>query len=222
MIKYIFNTDGDYVAFLVNQKYCFSSKNDYIGFMKGIYLFDYSGKYLGTLTSDDRIIRNKNEKINNIIPISKPLKPLIPLRPLKRYRMPPLSSSYIDIFSGINGIVVSEENNKDFSKYINCYLYSYNNKFLGILSLNKYDKDSLANKYGTYGSQYSSDSIFNKYGTYGSQYNSLSPFNKYSNQYAILKDKNGKEIARVSDNDYIGGNVINATELFNWYQSKIK
>ena len=75
MYKYIFNTKGKYVAFIIDDKYCFSRNNDYIGFFKGIDLYDYSGKYLGTLTSDDRVIKDKSKNVKNIIPISKPYKP---------------------------------------------------------------------------------------------------------------------------------------------------
>lgn len=222
MIKYIYNTEGEYVAFLLNNKYCFSSEMDHIGFMKGIDLYDYNGKYLGTLTSDDRIIKNKNKNYSKIIPISKPSKPFTPLRPLKRYRMSALGSSYIDIFSSKEELFDYKKFDKKYNKFLNCKLYSYNNKFLGVLSTNKYDSDSLANQYGIYGSPYSADSIFNKYGTYGSEYNQLSPFNQYSSQPAVLKNNIGQTVAKVSNNSYLGNNVINATELFNWYKAKVK
>lgn len=45
---------------------------------------------------------------------------------------------------------------------------------------NKYDSESIANKYGNYGSKYSSTSILNEYGLYGGKYSSHSPFNKYT------------------------------------------
>lgn len=52
--------------------------------------------------------------------------------------------------------------------------------YLGKLTANTYDAESIYNPYGTYGSKYSSQSIFNQYGTYGSKYSSYSPFNQYS------------------------------------------
>ncbi|MDP2731199.1 MAG: hypothetical protein Q8O55_12065 [Dehalococcoidales bacterium] len=51
--------------------------------------------------------------------------------------------------------------------------------FLGRIN-NKYDTDSILNRYGNYGSKYSSDSIWNKYGNYGGKYSSYSPFNRYT------------------------------------------
>lgn len=60
------------------------------------------------------------------------------------------------------------------------FLVAADGQFLGILSSNKFQTESVMNEYGSYGSRYSSTSIFNKYGTYGSEYNTLSPFNRYS------------------------------------------
>lgn len=68
-----------------------------------------------------------------------------------------------------------------FSQYRN-YLVSPDGTFLGKLSRNKYDAESISNRYGNYGSKYSSTSIFNPYGNYGSRYSSKSPFNKYANE----------------------------------------
>lgn len=42
--------------------------------------------------------------------------------------------------------------------------------FLGKISRNRYDTDSIANNYGAHGGKYSSESIFNNYGQYGSKY----------------------------------------------------
>ena len=50
------------------------------------------------------------------------------------------------------------------------FLLAQDGQFLGMLSSNKYQSDSVINKYGSYGSKYSSTSIFNQYGQYGSRY----------------------------------------------------
>lgn len=54
------------------------------------------------------------------------------------------------------------------------------------LSSNKYDSDSISNKYWTFWSKYDSDSIWNKYWTFWSKYSSYSPWNKYSNEWPII------------------------------------
>lgn len=59
-------------------------------------------------------------------------------------------------------------------------IYSRDGKYLGNLSTNKYDPNSVNNPYGRYGSKYSSDSINNEYGRYGSPYSSESATNPYA------------------------------------------
>jgi hypothetical protein len=62
-------------------------------------------------------------------------------------------------------------------------------KYLGNLSANKYDQNSVNNPYGQYGSKYSADSINNPYGQYGSRYSNDSPNNPYAtNAPAIIHD----------------------------------
>jgi hypothetical protein len=53
-------------------------------------------------------------------------------------------------------------------------------KFLGNLSSNQYDPDSVSNPYGQYGSKYSPDSVNNPYGEYGSKYSPKSVNNPYA------------------------------------------
>jgi len=53
-------------------------------------------------------------------------------------------------------------------------------KYLGTLSNNRYDPDSVSNPYGRYGSRYSPDSINNPYGRYGSRYSPDSANNPYA------------------------------------------
>lgn len=222
MYKYIFNTKGKYVAFILNDKYCFSRNNDYIGFFAGINLYNYSGEYLGTLTSDDRVIKDKNKKIPNIVPISKPNKPYLPYSPYNRYAMSRLPANFEDIFIDEIPNNNLKEFDNEYLKLLNCKIYSNDKKtFLGTINFNKYDNDSLANKYGTYGSQYSQDSIFNKYGTYGSQYSSQSPFNEYTHTPPIILDSNSRIIGKLTVNMYAGGNVINTIKFLNWFNYKL-
>ncbi|HEX8874504.1 MAG TPA: hypothetical protein VF780_07715 [Nitrosospira sp.] len=53
-------------------------------------------------------------------------------------------------------------------------------KYLGNLSANQYDPNSVNNPYGRYGSKYSADSINNSNGQYGSHYSNDSPHNPYA------------------------------------------
>jgi hypothetical protein len=59
-------------------------------------------------------------------------------------------------------------------------LIGHDGTYLGKLSANPYDPDSVSNPYGRYGSRYSPTSINNPYGPYGSRYSPLSPNNPYT------------------------------------------
>ncbi len=59
-------------------------------------------------------------------------------------------------------------------------LVAYDGQFLGNVNDNAFDPDSLANRFGTYGSTFNSLSIWNQFGTYGSEFNSLSPWNSFT------------------------------------------
>lgn len=53
-------------------------------------------------------------------------------------------------------------------------------KYLGNLSSNQFDPNSVANPYGRYGSPYSPDSINNQFGRYGSPYSPNSVNNPFA------------------------------------------
>ena len=64
-------------------------------------------------------------------------------------------------------------------------IYGHDRTYLGNLSANKYDPNSVSNPYGTYGSKYSPKSINNPYSKWGSKY---SPYS-VTNPYAISSPK---------------------------------
>jgi len=73
------------------------------------------------------------------------------------------------------------------------YLYSNDQKtYLGKITIDKYDSESIWNEYGTYGSEYRTNSIMNKYGTYGSEYSSYSAMNTYASKPPVIIDSNGQ------------------------------
>lgn len=194
-VRYIYNTMGDYVAFVQDNKNLFDPDCNWLGFISNgneVYLKD--GAFLGYLIDDDRIVKDTTEvnKANIPIPLH-PLRPLRPLRPLKRLRMTRLPHPYIDIFeNGIKGI----QKLKKFTGSINyeilegANILAADGTYLGTISRNKFDTNSIANTYGNYGSPYSVYSIFNKYANYGGPYSTLSPFNPYTNTPpSIIKDE---------------------------------
>jgi hypothetical protein len=62
-------------------------------------------------------------------------------------------------------------------------------KYLGNLTANQYDSNSVSNPYGRYGSEYSPDSINNPYGQYGSRYSNDSPNNPYATNPPAIQSK---------------------------------
>lgn len=60
------------------------------------------------------------------------------------------------------------------------FLKSQDGQFLGRITTNRLDQESILNPYGPYGSHYSQTSIFNQYSPYGSLYGQFSINNPYS------------------------------------------
>ncbi len=64
-------------------------------------------------------------------------------------------------------------------------------KYLGTLSNNRHDPDSVSNPYGRYGSRYSPHSINNPYSKYGSRYSNNSVNNPYATNPPVIIDPDG-------------------------------
>ena len=77
-------------------------------------------------------------------------------------------------------ITVTETNFNNLDYLEGAIIIANDNQFLGKISKNQFDLDSINNQFGTYGSEFSLYSIFNQFGTYGSEFSSLSPFNKFT------------------------------------------
>jgi hypothetical protein len=79
------------------------------------------------------------------------------------------------------------QNNNTLRKSSLVSIYSNDGEeFLGTLSTNVYDSDSIFNKFGSYGSEFGANSIWNKFGNYGSEFSSDSAFNKFSSSPPLL------------------------------------
>jgi len=60
------------------------------------------------------------------------------------------------------------------------YIVSQSGQYLGNLSANRFDPNSVSNPYGQYGSRYSPTSINNPYSVYGSAYSPQGVRNPYA------------------------------------------
>jgi hypothetical protein len=90
--------------------------------------------------------------------------------------------------------------------YGDSYLTAQDGQFLGKITDNQYDKDSILNEYGPYGSQYSTTSIFNEYSLYGSPYGQYSVNNPYCSTPPKLVI-NGTLLGFVTKNQYVANAI---------------
>jgi hypothetical protein len=72
--------------------------------------------------------------------------------------------------------------------YVGMYIFAQdqNNQYLGFITDNQNNTESIINDYGTYGGIYSTKSIRNQYSSYGSAYSSYSAYNEYTSTPPII------------------------------------
>jgi hypothetical protein len=220
-VRYIFNTDGDYVAF-VSGKNLWSPNSEWLGFIPhGNLVYSTKGKFLGEITQDDRIVRNETQTYHPMLVPLRPLKPLRPLRPLKRLRMLRLPRPYTDVFeSGVHMIEIKNELIEKFGHIVGAAIYGGdpNNTFLGSINNNRFDQKSILNQFSPYGSKYSQTSIFNDYCPFGGQYGIYSPYNPYSiNPPRIYSGSTLLGFLTLNSN--IRGNTFDPNEFAQWLGS---
>lgn len=86
------------------------------------------------------------------------------------------------------------------------YLIAQDAQYLGRITPNQNDTNSILNPYGPYGSRYSTTSIFNPYSRYGSRYGEFS----LNNQYCSLAPRlfiQGRFLGHVSANRYVSDRI---------------
>ena len=81
-------------------------------------------------------------------------------------------------------------------------------KPLGVMGVNRYDQNSVANPYGT-GNRYRSDGLMNPYSRYGSRYSNKSWRNSYATDAPKLYDSDGNYRGRLSTNPYAPDSTSN-------------
>ncbi len=89
-------------------------------------------------------------------------------------------------------------------------------KYLGKLSANKYDPESISNPCSPYGSKYSPLSVNNPYSPYGSPYSPSSLNNPYVSGAAspILVGEDGQYLGRLNSNKYDPESVSNPNGVY--------
>ena len=85
--------------------------------------------------------------------------------------------------------------------------------YLGRFSENKYDSDSISNRYGQYGSRYG-NTVTNPYSTYGNKYSSSSVTNPYATDAPKIYAEDGTYLGKLSTNKYDPESISNPYGLY--------
>ena len=91
--------------------------------------------------------------------------------------------------------------------------------FLGKLTSNRFDQESIFNQFGPYGSEYSQTSVFNKFSNYGNQFSNLSPFNNFTHTPPKLYVR-GKFVAYLTVNSMLSPRV-DPDDLLQWAERNV-
>ena len=96
--------------------------------------------------------------------------------------------------------------------------------FLGCLNCNEFDRSSVCNEFGSYGSQFSRLSIWNSFGSYGSPFSPYSPWNGLAANPPVIVDKDGNSYGYFTANpSELGRTRIPALVVFlDWMGSKTR
>lgn len=93
------------------------------------------------------------------------------------------------------------------STILKLHLVAEDGTYLGKLTTNEFDSDSIFNEFGTYGSKFSSKSIWNEFGTYGSMFSSQSAFNDFTFTPPYIVASDGTIYGRLTTNKFISGAI---------------
>ncbi len=80
-------------------------------------------------------------------------------------------------------------------------LFAGNNQFLGVLSTDQYNQNSISNPHGQYGSPHGLYSIRNLHGLYGGQHGLYSPYNPYCTNPPVIGYQ-GQAVVMITRNNY--------------------
>ena len=80
-------------------------------------------------------------------------------------------------------------------------------KFLGIVSDSVFVTDSIASRFGSFGSRFDTNSIWSRFGTYGSTFSRLSPWNESTQTPPRIYDNSGNFVAYLTANDSLAPSI---------------
>ncbi len=215
-VRYIFNTNGQYVGFIQNDN-LFSPDVEWLGFVRnGADVYSKDGSYMGQLLNDDRIARNTAISPMSVIPPFPPFAPFRPFAPFPRLRKASLPWGWKDVFADGPLGTINQDDLSALQQLLGSELIAGDGIFLGVVSKNRLDPNSLGNSFGNFGNRYSSTSIFNPYSQYGNKFSIYSPFNELSTAPPVFI-KHGRELGKLTVNSHIS-NRIDPEKFFRWFE----
>jgi hypothetical protein len=108
--------------------------------------------------------------------------------------------------------------NDSFESLEGAIIMAKDGQFLGKITTNEFDPNSLLNEFGKYGSEFSATSIFNSFSHYGSEFSNLSPYNEFTSTPPSIF-KGNKFIAYLTVNKTLQPRV-DAKALIGWLKSQ--
>ena len=216
-IRYLRNTAGDFVAFAQGDN-LFTPQGDWLGVIRGADVFDTAGERVGALWPDGRLVRNRSGGLSRSI--LQPRQPLRPVRPLPARRglfLPEITPPNEDVFQGLirplTALTPLATLHRLFA-YQGAALVAGDGEFLGVISRDRSEPDSLSNVSGPFGNPFSETSIFNPQGVYGRTDSDLSPFTATS-QSPVRIEADGEFMRYLSANRDIQ-NRVDPNALVAW------
>ncbi|MCY4600250.1 MAG: hypothetical protein OXF27_10065 [Acidobacteria bacterium] len=82
-------------------------------------------------------------------------------------------------------------------------------RFLGRLSVNPHDPDSVANRFSVYGSRFSSDGVNNPFGRFGNRFSTIGATNPYATSGLKVYGQDGTYLGELSANPYDRDSISN-------------
>ncbi|MEK8131404.1 copper amine oxidase N-terminal domain-containing protein [Paenibacillus filicis] len=132
-----------------------------------------------------KLVVNGNEISSEIPAIIIDGVTMVPLRVVSEKLGAKVSWSSKTYTVDINSTGQAQSQNQN--KKANVTLYSNDGKvYLGKLTADTTDPDSIYNEFGSYGGTFSAKSIFNEFGDYGSEFSDKSAFNKFATHPPIV------------------------------------
>lgn len=88
----------------------------------------------------------------------------------------------------------------------NAFLFNPKTKqFLGNISSNRFDDESICNQFGDFGGRFEDFSILNRFGDYGDQFSDFSAFNPNAEYPPVIFLNNWEPVAIVTNNPRFDG-----------------